>query len=590
MRFGPSRRTLSACALGVTLIGALSSLAVQAAGCDKSTPPVMGSPDGAVPPAPLSCDSDASAPGDWPMYGQNVCNTRAAAADSGLSASTAAGLGLKWKLSMQGDVSATPAVVGGQLYVPDWSGMLSRIDVATQQVKWSRSIADILGVAPDAGADGAASDAASLDAGGAGTRSSSVVVSRGTPVVAGTLVITGTATSPAVMFAVNQDTGALVWQTTLDTNPYALIASSPAIEAGRIYVGVSSGEEGASFNDPNHVYTFRGSVVALDATTGKIMWQTPMIDDSVYFNADRSLAGFAGAAVWSGTPTIDRKRHQLYVTTGNNYAVPPGLEDGGDLPAGDHVESILALDIDTGKVRWSERMTTGDVWTFATMRGPDWDFGCGANLFQAVISGTWHDIVGAGQKSGVYWAVDADTGTVLWHTQVGPGGHLGGIHWGTAVDGQRIYVGVNDELGMPYHLGGHHPEAGTDGGAEAGTTSVGSWAALDPATGEILWQVANPSMTAPLKLASVNAPLAVYNGVVFAGSMDDAGTMFALSAGTGDVLWSYPSGATVYGGPAIADGVVYWGNGYPPRLLFGSTGQTLFAFAVGADGGTADAN
>jgi polyvinyl alcohol dehydrogenase (cytochrome) len=374
-----------------------------------------------------------------------------------------------------------------------------------------------------------------------------------------------------------------VWQTTLDTNPYALIASSPALEAGRIYVGVSSGEEGASFNDPKHVYTFRGSVAALDAATGKIMWQTPMIDDSVYYNPDRSLSGYAGAAVWSGTPAIDRKRHQLYVTTGNNYAVPPDVAEGGDLPAGDHVESILALDIDTGKVRWSERMTSGDVWTFGTMRGPDWDFGCGANLFQAVISGGWHDLVGAGQKSGVYWAVDADTGTVLWHTQVGPGGHLGGIHWGAAVDGKRIYVGVNDETATPYRLGG-------DGGQAGKMTNVGSWAALDPATGEILWQVANPSMTAPLNLASVNGPLAVVDDVVFAGSMDDAGTMFALHAATGDVLWSYASGATVYSGPAIADGVVYWGNGYPQRLFFGSTGQTLFAFAVGADGGGGDAN
>jgi polyvinyl alcohol dehydrogenase (cytochrome) len=151
------------------------------------------------------------------------------------------------------------------------------------------------------------------------------------------------------------------------------------------------------------------------------------------------------------------------------------------------------------------------------------------------------------------------------------------------VDGKRIYVGVNDETATPYRLGG-------DGGQAGKMTSVGSWAALDPATGEILWQVANPSMTAPLNLASVNGPLAVVDDVVFAGSMDDAGTMFALHAATGDVLWSYASGATVYSGPAIADGVVYWGNGYPQRLFFGSTGQTLFAFAVGADGGGGDAN
>ncbi len=311
-----------------------------------------------------------------------------------------------------------------------------------------------------------------------------------------------------------------------------------------------------------------------------LVWQTPMIDDGVYYNADKSRAGYAGAAVWS-TPTIDRNRHQLYATTGNNYAVPPAMMEGGDLPAGDRLESIVALDLDTGKVRWSTRMTSGDVWTFAHFPNADWDFGSGANLFQATISGRPHDLVGAGQKSGVYWAVDADTGAVLWHTQVGPGGHLGGIHWGTAVDGTRIYVGVNDEPGTAYTLGGKGPQAGM-------SKKVGSWAALDPATGEILWQTANPTMSAPVAGASVNGPVVVVNGVVFAGSMDTDGTMLALEASSGNVLWKYKSGATVYGGPAIVDGVVYWGNGYPSRLFFGTPGQTLFAFSVQPDAGNPD--
>lgn len=558
-----------------------------ALGCNSSTPAVPV--EASVAAAPLDCTADG---GDWPMYGQNVCNTRATTSAGGISTTTVGNLAVKWKLDMNfpdggpdaqasqpsADISATPAVVAGQLYVPDWSGMLSRIDVATQKVVWRRSVSDILGLSADAGGDGPDLDAAESGAGASGSRSSSVAVARGTPVVAGGLLVFGVASQPAAMVAVDKDTGALVWQTVLDTNPYALIASSPVLEGGRIYVGVSSNEEGVSLTDPNHVCTFRGSVAALDPTTGKVAWQTPMIDDAVYFKTDKSLAGYAGAAVWSGTPTIDRRRHQLYVTTGNNYAVPPSLADGGDLPEGDRLESIVALDLDTGKVRWSQRMTRGDVWTFAFFTNKDFDFGCGANLFQATIHGAPHDLVGAGQKSGVYWAVDADTGSVMWHTQVGPGGHLGGIHWGTAVDAKAVYVGVNDESGTAYMLGGKGPQAGK-------MTSVGSWAALDPATGETLWQIANPTMTAPVSGASVNGPLVVANGVVFAGSMDNDGTMLAIEASTGSVLWTYKSTATVYGGPAIVDGVVYWGNGYPQRLFFGTPGHTLFAFALGADGG-----
>ena len=136
-------------------------------------------------------------------------------------------------------------------------------------------------------------------------------------------------------------------------------------------------------------------------------------------------------------------------------------------------------------------MTAGDVWNLGyyvvdpTSGGPDWDFGAGPNLFQARIGLQVHDVVGAGQKSGYYWALNPDTGAILWKTQVGPGGHLGGIHWGTAVDPFHVFVGVNNETGAEFALGGSGPQAGT-------MTTSGSWAALDPSTGEIQWQIANP--------------------------------------------------------------------------------------------------
>jgi polyvinyl alcohol dehydrogenase (cytochrome) len=554
------------------LVACSGVVAAASLGCARSIPAVPATDDAGIVAPPLDCAIDG---GDWPMYGQNICNTRSSS-NTAITAANVSQLAVSWQVTTAGDISATPAVVAGQIYFPDWSGMLYRVDAASHSIVWSRSVSDILGLGGSAdGGDDASAEEAGDDAGAgaAGTRSSAVPVARGTPVVSGNLVIFGVDSSPAAMVAVDQATGARVWQTVLDPNPYALIASSPAIDQGVLYVGVSSVEEGAGLTDPNHQYTFRGSVAALDPTTGNVLWQTPMIDDDVYYNPDKSLAGYAGAAVWSGTPTIDRKRGQIYVTTGNNYAVPAPLADGGTLPAGDRLESIVALDLATGKPRWSQRMTTGDIWNFALLANHDYDFGCGANLFQATISGVEHDMVGAGQKSGVYWALDADTGAVLWHTQVGPGGHLGGIHWGTAVDSQRIYVGVNDEVGSAYKLGGTGSQAGM-------TTSVGSWAALDPATGQILWQIANPTMTAPVNGASVNGPVTVINGVVLVGSMDDDGTMLALNAQTGDKLWSYASGATVYGAPAIVDGVVYWGNGYPQRLFFGTPGNTLFAFSI----------
>jgi polyvinyl alcohol dehydrogenase (cytochrome) len=494
---------------------------------------------------PLDCSVDDP---DWPMYGHDPCNTHAPSNAGGITPQNASKLAVKWTFSAAGDVTATPAVVAGQVYVPDWGGMMNRIDAATGKAVWSKPVAELAGLAPD------------------GAAPPDPVVSRVTPTLAGHALVFGlsrtgfsSAQSLAYVVAVDPDTAAPLWSTVVDDHRAAIITGSPVVEGGRVYVGVASLEEAVvALSSGYPCCTFRGSVVALDAATGKVVWKTPMIEDAVYFAADgKTPAGYAGAAVWSGTPTVDRKRRSLVVTTGNNYAMPAGVTAA---PPGDHVESIVALDLDTGAIKWSHAMTTDDVWTFANQAGPDFDFGCGANLFQANVDGGVRDLVGAGQKSGIYWALDADTGAVVWKTQVGPGGHLGGIHWGTAVDGSHVYTGVNDESGAAYTLGGAGSQAGTK-------ATVGSWAALDPAAGAIAWQVANPSMTAPLSGASVNGPVAVAGGVVFGGSMDAKGTMFALDATSGAVLWSFPSGGTVYSGPAVAGGVVYWGCGYPAGPL-----------------------
>jgi polyvinyl alcohol dehydrogenase (cytochrome) len=190
------------------------------------------------------------------------------------------------------------------------------------------------------------------------------------------------------------------------------------------------------------------------------------------------------------------------------------------------------------------------------------------------VGGVTKDLVGAGQKSGLYWVLDAETGALVWKTQTGPGGHLGGLQWGTAYDGSHVYFGVNDTDGTPYSLAGTGPQAGQ-------MVSVGSWGALDPTSGDVLWQIANPAMTAPLGGASVNGPVTVVGGVMFVGSMDAMGTMYALDATSGAVLWSFQAGGTVYGGPAVSGGVVYWGAGYPSgRLGFGTSAMKLYAFAA----------
>src|SRR5260370_39847710 len=165
---------------------------------------------------------------------------------------------------------------------------------------------------------------------------------------------------------------------------------------------------------------------------------------------------------------------------------------------------------------------------------------------------------------GIFWAVKPDNGDVLWSTPVGPGGSLGGIEWGTATDGRRIYVAIANNSHLPYTL------------VPSGQTiNWGSWSAVDVDTGKIVWQIADPTAGA-IDLGS----LSVANGVMYAGS--DAGHMYALDAGTGKILWSFASGGSVIDGPSIVDSVLYWGSGYG-RILPGKGNNKVFAFTLGGE-------
>jgi polyvinyl alcohol dehydrogenase (cytochrome) len=147
----------------------------------------------------------------------------------------------------------------------------------------------------------------------------------------------------------------------------------------------------------------------------------------------------------------------------------------------------------------------------------------------------------------------------LWQTQVGPGSSLGGIEWGSATDGKRIYVAIANLYAIPY--------------GPNNAWSAGSWAALDPATGAILWQMPDPNGAMDL------GPMAVANGVVYApsiGTNPSASTMFALDAATGNTLWSFEPGVSVNAGAAIVNGVVYWGSGYSHLAPLGTGGNNKF--------------
>jgi polyvinyl alcohol dehydrogenase (cytochrome) len=382
-------------------------------------------------------------------------------------------------------------------------------------------------------------------------------------------------------------TGKLIWKTQVETFPGAIVTSSPVVYNNVVYVGVAGLEEGTAATPGYPCCISRGSVVALDAWTGKIKWKTYMVPDN------HSLTGgYSGGAVWGSTPVVDATRNSLYVGTGNNYSVPATVAacitatpmNKACTDPTDYFDSIMALDLTTGAVKWAGRAMFYDAWNVACVfnapgagncpnpAGPDYDFGgSGPNLLTA----GGRQLVGVGEKSGMYYALNPDTGAVVWSTNVGPGSSLGGIEWGTASDSANVYVPIANYLGKPYQL---QPSGANVNG--------GSWSALDPATGKFKWQTATPgactSATGVTAGCMALGPVSAAGGVVFGGSMDRNPadpTMFALDGKTGAVLWSYNPGSTVNAAPAIVGNSVYWGSGYA-HFGFGTPNNYLFAFAA----------
>jgi polyvinyl alcohol dehydrogenase (cytochrome) len=509
--------------------------------------------------AATAATASASSSGLWLSAGQDPVNSRWQPAETKISAATAATLAPRWTFTTGGDVSATPAVDGSAVYVPDWAGNLFAVDKATGTQIWSRKVGDYTGVPGD--------------------------VARTTPAISGNRLIFGDQGgrlgAGARVMAVDRKTGNPLWVTVVDSHFSAIVTQSAVLSAdgNTVYVGVASFEEALSAFIPGYVCcTFRGSMLALRADTGRILWKRYIVPP-----------GFSGGAVWGSTPVVDKARNSVYIGTGNNYSVPADViacvTAAGDDPAAvqacnppeNYFDSVMALDPGTGEVKWARFALPFDAWNLNCIpgfgdiancplpTGPDFDFGQGPTLFTAGAKNARRDLLGIGQKSGQYWALDPGTGAVVWVTQVGPGGLTGGLQWGSATDGTRIYVSDSNSSHEPWSLV-------MDGVPTGPAVTSGFWSALDPATGKILWQTANPAG------AETQGAVSGANGVVFGCSSDSQGHMFALDARTGAILRDFASGGACQAGAAISGGNVYWGSGY--QAAFGLTpNNKLFALA-----------
>lgn len=416
--------------------------------------------------------------------------------------------------------------------------------------------------------------------------------------------------------AVDKNSGDLLWKQEVHNFPGSIITQSPVVSGQRVLVGVASNEENMVKLPGYQCCGFRGKMLALDQDNGEIVSELYTVPD---------VRGYTGGSVWGSTAVIDNRRQSVYITTGNNYSVPKIVEacivkcinsacDTDQIrmcltqTPGNHFESIMALD-GNFNIKWSFQGLLYDAWNESCITGknpqncpeptgPDFDFAQGPALITVTKDNSSFQLVGAGQKSGVYWALDPDTGKVRWRTRVGPGGFFGGSQWGSATDGERVYVASANSIRNFWELKGHGTQAGF-------VVNRGFWSALDAATGELLWQTPEPDVlvlrkpvVSPANAFGPQGPVTVANGVVFGGTTTPGGDdMFALDAKTGAVLWTFASGGSVKAGAAVVDGVVYWGalapkqsaqeshSTYGTNATLPQGNATLFAFCVGGSPG-----
>lgn len=472
----------------------------------------------------------------WANWGHDQSNSRFAA-DAGIAAAQVPKLKLKWAFGFPGvrSLIGAPTVFGGRVYIGTDNGTVYALDAKTGCQYWTFK------------AD-------------AGVRN----------------VTFGPVTNPVAYFgdqkanvyAVKAYSGDLLWKVKVDDHPRALITGAPTFFQGRLYVPVASGEEGAGPNPNYACCTFRGSVVALDAATGRQIWKTYMIPEEpkqIGKNANGTLRWApAGAGVWN-SPTIDEKRHALYIGTGDAYTSP----------AARTTDSIMALDLDSGKILWSVQDTPNDTWLAGCTPGarmpencpsevgPDHDFGS-PPILKTLADG--RTLLIAGQKSGNVWAHDPDKqGAVVWKTAlVEDTTKFGGkIIWGGAADDRNAYFGLG----------------------------TGGIAAVQLRDGEKQWFTMLTPAAAVASHAGEDGPVAAIPGVVFSGGWD--GVLRGLSTNDGKVVWEYNTvqdfqtvnGVAAKGGsmgapgPVVAGGFVFVPSGYV-GVKNGIPGNVLLAFSV----------
>lgn len=484
----------------------------------------------------LCCSVTASF--DWPNHGGNLLNTRYVADDSSLLTSdNVASLQNNWIFQTQSFVMATPSIRGSKVYFPANDGYLYSVSKNSGVLAWKKLISEGTGLAGD--------------------------IAKVAPVLSGNTLIYGSQRSGQIV-AVKSTDGTKLWSTLLDPHPASIITMSGTVYGNYYYVGTSSAEEYYAGFEGYPCCYFVGGMYRVHLQTGEVDWSFKTIAAGVPVGPGL----YSGVAVWGSSPVIDVARNSVYFATGNPYQVPQSVSDciladpesDSCIDEGVYFNSVIALDLDTGAYKWHRRLSDYDAFNIAcffagpncpSSPGEDYDFGMAPTLVQREAG----DLLLISQKSGGSFALNPDTGAIVWGVQVGPGGAIGGAMWGAPTDGELYFVGNANSNHLPYSMI-----------APASTVHYGGgWSALNVSTGEIEWQVADPAALSTDFYSYFTsggvAPGTLVNDLYIVGSSAPNGYLYIFNKYTGELLWSFATGGSVNGGASVSGNCIYIGSG-----------------------------
>jgi polyvinyl alcohol dehydrogenase (cytochrome) len=423
-----------------------------------------------------------------------------------ITAANAATLHKAWRIPTREPVSSAPIVSAGRVYFTDWADTAYVANATTGHVVWRRTLGRPKESWPWHGLAGTG------------------------VVVGGTWYV---ASVEGELYALNAATGAVRWKERITHQRFAGVLAALQYTRGVLYIGLDSvAEPLASVLGPGYKPRFRGQVLAVDATSGRVAWRTTLVH-----------APSNGVPVWGGV-AIDPGLHRLYVATGNNYSgKPSGMSD-----------SMVCLDQRTGRVVWVDQTFKHDVWIPTHPKGPDWDYGAPPQLFTVHRGGHSIPAVGAGNKAGLYVVFDRRTGRPLWHVEVGSSAGEG-IRWDGSLGHGIVYIASN--LSFADENPGAHPAR---------------IRALDMDTGRsawVRWRVQAGKGADSSFLA---------HDVLLVG--DETGGIGAYDAGTGATLTELHAAGPISASLNSAGRFVYAGTGIPTALGGAPGVDGLEAFTI----------